>query len=286
MKTKWMRIAVLFVWVLTLGLGLVAPEAMGSSAAGQSEIVVDGSTTVGPIAKAFAEYYMGQNSGVTVSVSESGSGNGAKSLINGTCDVADMSRFMKDNEFKAAVDSGVFPVAHVVAVDGIAMIVHPANPVQKLTMAQVKDIYTGKVSNWRQLGGPNLPIVKISRDTNSGTYETFENLVMNKEEISAGTEYVNSNGAARARVQTTPTAIAYVGLGFVDDTVKALQINGIYPDRATVSSGRYPIARPLFMFTDGYPKLGTHLHAFVTLHLTEKGQEIIETIGFVPVTNY
>lgn len=258
----------------------------GSTFADENTIVVDGSTTVGPIAKAFAEYYMRQNPGVNITVSESGSGNGAKSLINGVCDVADMSRFMKPKEFEAAVSNGVTPVAHVVAVDGIALIVHPANPISGLTVEQVRDVYLGKVTNWKQLGGPNKKIVPISRDTNSGTFETFEKMVMKKEKIAAGTEYVGSNGAVRARVQSTPAAIGYVGLGFVDSTVKPLRMNNILPDPNTVASGRYPVARPLYMFTNGYPAMGSHLHAFVTLHLTPKGQEIIESIGFVPVTQY
>ncbi|MCK4282787.1 MAG: phosphate ABC transporter substrate-binding protein [Candidatus Brocadiae bacterium] len=256
------------------------------STAGSTKIVVDGSTTVGPIAKAFAEHYMGLHPEVNITVSESGSGNGAKSLINGVCDVADMSRFMKEREFKAAVEKGVMPVAHVVAMDGLPIIVHPSNPVKALTVQQVRDIYTGKITNWREVGGPNVRIVKISRDTNSGTYETFAKLIMKKEKIAPDTEHVGSNGAVRQRVQSTPAAIGYAGLGFVDRTVKALGINGVYPDRESVRSGRYPIARPLFMFTDGYPALGTRLHAFVTLHLSPKGQEIIEDIGFVPVTDY
>lgn len=257
----------------------------GSSVADE-RIVIDGSTTVGPIAKAFAEYYMEQNPGVNITVSESGSGNGAKSLINGTCDIADMSRFMKDKEFNAAVEAGVFPVAHVVAMDGIAVLVHPSNPISDLSVDQVRDIYLGIVTNWKELGGPNKKIIAISRDTNSGTYETFAKLVMNKQKMAASVEYVGSNGGARQRVQTTPAAIGYVGLGFVDRTVKPLKINAIEPTMLTVSSGTYPIARPLFMFTNGYPELGSHLHALVTLHLSPNGQEIIQAIGFVPVTSY
>ena len=258
----------------------------GTARADDNTIVVDGSTTVGPIAKAFAEYYMRQHPDVNITVSESGSGNGAKSLINGACDVADMSRFMKTKEFQAAVAKGVTPVAHVVAVDGIAIIVHPGNPISGLTVEQVRDIYMGKITNWKQVGGPNKKIITISRDTNSGTYETFEKLVMRKERISAGAEYVGSNGAIRARVQSTPAAIGYVGLGFVDRSVKALRMNKILPDRDTISSGRYPIARPLYLFTNGYPPMGSHLYSFVTLHLTPKGQEIVESIGFIPVTKY
>ncbi len=251
-----------------------------------NQIVIDGSTTVGPIAKAFAEYYMELNPGVNITVSESGSGNGAKSLINGTCDVADMSRFMKDKEFNAAVEKGIMPVPHVVAMDGIAMIVHPSNPIQEISTDQIRDIYLGKVINWNQLGGPNKEIVVVSRDTNSGTYETFEGLVMNKQKMAENVEYLGSNGAVRQKVQSTAAAIGYVGLGFVDRSVKSLVVNGVEATKQTVASGRYPIARPLYMFTNGYPELGSHVHQFVTLHLTRKGQEIVEAIGFVPVTAY
>ena len=279
---------------LTAGLLAIAVGISVASAADEAKLVLDGSTTVGPIAKAFAEYYMAKNKDVNVTVNESGSGNGAKSIINGTCDIANMSRFMKDKDFAAAVDKGVMPVAQVVAMDGLPVLVHPSNPVKEWTVEQVRDIYMGKTTNWKQVGGPDKEIVVISRDTNSGTYETFEGLVMThkvngektREKIKDGAEYVGSNGAIRARVQSTPAAIGYAGLGFVDKTVKALEINGIYPTPQTVTSGRYPIARPLFMFTNGYPKLGSHVHAFVTLHLSEKGQEIIEDIGFVPVTQY
>jgi phosphate transport system substrate-binding protein len=257
----------------------------GIAQAGES-IAIDGSTTVGPIAKAFAEYYMDLHKDVNITVSESGSGNGAKSLINGACDIADMSRFMKEKEFSAAVEKGIMPVAHVVAMDGIAMVVHPSNPVKNITVGQIRDIYLGNISNWSQLGGPNKEIVVISRDTNSGTYETFEKLVMAKQKMGEKVEYLGSNGAVRQKVQSTPVAIGYVGLGFLDRTVKSLVVDGIEPTRQTVASGRYPIARPLFMFTNGYPKLGSAVHAFVTLHLSPKGQEIVEAIGFVPVTSY
>jgi phosphate transport system substrate-binding protein len=271
--------------IKTLMTALIAATVAVTGFASDS-IVIDGSTTVGPIAKAFAEYYMSLNPDVNVQVSESGSGNGAKSLVNSACDVAAMSRFLKEKEFKAAVDNDVFPVAHVVALDGLPILVHPSNPIKGLTVEQVRDIYKGSITNWKELGGPDMDIIMISRDTNSGTYETFHKLVMAKEDIAGSAEYVGSNGAARQRVQSTPAAIGYAGLGFVDKTVKALEVNGIYPSHSTVASGEYPVARPLFMVTDGYPKLGTHLYRFMTLHLSEKGQEIVESIGFIPVTQY
>lgn len=252
----------------------------------EEKLVIDGSTTVGPIAKAFAEYYMKLNPGVNITVSESGSGNGAKSLINGSCQIATMSRLLKGNEFEAAVSSEVLPVTHVAALDGIAMIVHPSNPLKGLSMEQIKDIYTGKITNWSKVGGPNAGIVIISRDTNSGTFETFETRVLKGEKIVKTCEYAGSSGAIRQRVQTTPSALGYVGIGFIDKTVKALEANGVEPTPETVKNGAYPISRPLFMVTNDYPKMGSHLYKFVTLYLSRKGQEIIEEVGFIPVTSY
>ena len=136
-------------------------------------IVVDGSTTVGPIAKAFAEYYMAINPDINVTVSESGSGNGAKGVMNKTCDVGAMSRPMKNSEFSAAAEKGIQPVAHVVALDGLPILVHPSNPVSDLTVEQVRSIFKGEITNWKELGGPNKSIVMVSRDTNSGTYESL-----------------------------------------------------------------------------------------------------------------
>jgi phosphate transport system substrate-binding protein len=267
-------------------LSAVVITAIALTASAEQKIVIDGSTTVGPIAKAFAEYFMAAHPDVNITVSESGSGNGAKSIMNGTCDVADMSRPMKETEFKAAADNGIQPVAHVVALDGLPILVHPQNPIAELTIEQIRKIYTGEITNWKEVGGPDLGIVVITRDTNSGTYETFEGMVMDRQKITEKAEYVGSNGAIRQRVQTTPAAIGYAGLGFVDKTVKALKVNGVYPSAATVRTGEYPISRPLFMYTNGYPKLGSAVYQFVALHLTEDGQEIVEQIGFIPVTAY
>lgn len=270
----------LMLWTGCLALA-VALGAAPALAGEEARIVIDGSTTVGPLAKAFAEYYMQQNKGVSITVSESGSGNGAKGIINSTIDIGTMSRAMTEAELKAAEEKGVKPVAHQVCMDGVAIIVHPSNPVKGLTLAQVKDIYQGKIKKWSEVGGPALPIVRISRDTNSGTYETFEARVMKGERIAAAVEYVGSNGAIRQRVQSTPGAIGYVGLGFVDRTVKAIEIEGVMPCKETVSTAKYPISRPLYMYTNGEPKEGTHLANYINLYKTPKGREIIEAIGFV-----
>ncbi len=259
---------------------------VSSMTASAESLQIEGSTTVGPIADAFAEYFKKVYPDLDITVKKTGSGDGAAALVDGRCDIATMSRFMKDKEFSEAVKNGVYPVAHVVAMDGVCVVVHPSNPVKGLTKAQIRDIYMGKISNWSQVGGPSLPIVVISRDSSSGTYETFHNLVMEKKEMGSGVEYVNSNPQAHARVKTTAGAIGYVGIGFLDRNVKALKVDGIQPSRQTISSGVYPVARPLFMFTNGYPKLGSMVHKFCTFYLTETGQELIEAKGFVPLTVY
>ena len=250
----------------------------------EENLVLDGSTTVGPIAKAFAEFYMAANPGVNVTVSESGSGNGAKALLNGSCDIANLSRGMKDTELAACKEKGVDAKAHTVAYDALSLIVHPSNPVKELSREQVNRIYTGEIANWKEVGGVDQAIVVISRDTNSGTYESFKDLVLAKDaKIKPGAEYVGSNGAGRQRVQTTPSAIAFVGLGFVDATVKALSIDGVMPSVETTLDHTYPVARSLFMYTNGKPAEGSHAARFLALAQEPKGREIVEEIGFVPL---
>ncbi|MDD4103065.1 MAG: phosphate ABC transporter substrate-binding protein [Kiritimatiellae bacterium] len=253
-------------------------------ACAQDKLTLDGSTTVGPIAKAFAEYMMRQNPVVNITVSESGSGNGAKALLNNTCDIANLSRHLKEAEKKAMEEKGVKPVEHVAAFDALPVIVHPSNRVKGLTIEQVRDIYTGKIVNWKEVGGSDQRIVVISRDTNSGTYESFKELVLGKDDkIIEGAEYTGSNGGVRQRVQMTRGAIGYAGLGFVDRTVKALEINGVAPCAETVIAKKYPLARELFMFTNGEPAADSLAAKFIGLSRTARGREIIEEIGFVPM---
>jgi len=258
-------------------------------AADPETLQIEGSTTVGPIALAFAEAFMKERPGVSITVKQTGSGDGAAALVDGRCDIATMSRFMKEKEFKAAVartPMAVLPVAHVVAMDGVCIIVHASNPVAALTTEQIRKVYKGEVTNWNQLGGVDAPVVAITRDTSSGTFETFHKLVMNKEKMIDKVETVGSNPQAYQRVKSTPGAMAYVGLGFVKEGVKAVKVDGVLPTARAIASGTYPVARPLFMVTNGYPKLGSLAHAFVTFHLSEKGHDIVDEKGFVPVTEY
>ena len=274
--------------LLVVVVGLLAMVGQTTAAESRpSKLIVDGSSTVGPIAKAFADYLMSKDKTLNITVNESGSGNGAKSLIEGSCDVATMSRYMKDKEFQAAYKAGRKPNAHAIAIDGIAVTVNPANPVKNLKLGQIRDVYSGKITNWKQLGGPDMPIVVLTRDTSSGTYETFVKLVMGKGvKMKNQAEYVGSNGQMRTRIQTVKGAIGYLGLGFLDKTVKALRVNSIPATRRAIASGAYPLARHLYMFTNGFPPRGTLQHKFVSLYLTPEGQEIISRLGFVPLTSY
>jgi phosphate transport system substrate-binding protein len=272
------------------GLGTLAMCAavllIAAGAMAAEKLQIDGSTTVGPIGDAFAEAFKTLHPDCAITVSKTGSGDGAAALVDGRCDIAMLSRFMKDAEFKKAVVSDIYPVAHVIAMDGVCVVLHPSNPVQGLTTAQVRAIYKGEIRNWKEVGGVDRPIVVISRDTSSGTYESFNELVMKKEKMADNVEYVNSNPQAHARIKSTEGAIGYVGIGFMDRYVKAVKLDGVMPTRATIAKGIFPVSRPLFLFTNGYPKLGSMAHAFVTFHLTEQGQEIIEAKGFVPLTEY
>ncbi len=256
---------------------------LGVMAAGNAQaagkIVIDGSTTVGPIAKAFAEHYT-KTTGVQVTVSESGSGNGAKSLINKTCDIAAMSRPMKDNEVAAAKGKGVNPVEHVVALDGLCIVVHPSNRIVGLKKDQIRGIYMGKYTNWSQVGGPNAPIVVIQRESNSGTQDSFKELVMGKENpITKKAETQASSGAVKSRVASTPSAIGFIGMGYVDNSVKGLLVDGIDADPKTVRNGTYPVHRPLFFYTNGQPTGA--VKQFIDMPKTVEGKKIISETGFV-----
>jgi phosphate transport system substrate-binding protein len=263
--------------------GLVS--VVGAAEEAKQTLQLEGSTTVGPVGDAFAEAFM-KSQGCSITVKKTGSGDGVAALIDGRCDIAMSSRFLKPEEFKKAVENGVYPVAHTVAMDGVCVVLHPSNPINELTTAQIADIYMGKITNWKDLGGPDMAIVAISRDTSSGTYEVFHEKVMNKKDMAASVEYVNANPQAHARVKTTAGAIGYVGLGFLDRNVKAIKVNGVSPTKQTIAQGTFPVSRPLFLFTNGYPKLGSLIHAFCIFYLSEEGQEIIEAKGFVPMTNY
>ena len=224
---------------------------------------------------------MEQNPEVNITVRGGGSGNGIAALIDDATDIADASRFIKDGEFKKARENGVYPVPHRVAMDGIAVVVHPSNSVDGLSLADIKKIYTGEVTNWKELGGKDQEIVVVSRDSSSGTYEVFNEIAVGGERVTKEALLQSSNGAVHSTVAETPGAIGYIGLGYLSDKVKAVKVNGVKPSNSTVASGKFPIARPLFMFTDGWPEGLTA--QFINFVLSSQGQEIAKEQGYVPL---
>ena len=246
------------------------------------KIVIKGSTTVLPIAQKVAEIYMKDNPDVKISISGGGSGNGIKALIDGSTDIADSSRFIKKKEVTLAVENGRYPVPFAVAYDCIVPVVHPSNNIMNLTMAQLKDIYMGKIKNWKEIGGPDRPVVIISRDTSSGTYEVWYKKVMKKERVSPRALLQASNGAIVQAIAHNKNAIGYIGLGYMTGSVKALSVNNIEGSVETTLNGTYPISRPLYMFTQGWPK-GDTLNFINFIVHPEKGQKYVSEAGYVPL---
>jgi phosphate transport system substrate-binding protein len=240
---------------------------------------VEGSTTVLPIAQLAAEEFMNANPDVTISIQGGGSGVGIASLMDKTCDIADASRAMKDDEIKSAIAKGVNPVAHIVAMDGIAVILHSSNKIANLTVEQIRKIYTGKISNWKEVGGEDKKIVVLSRDSASGTFEAFAKLALNGEKVRRDALMNASNKAAATTVENTPAAIGYVGIGYVSSKVKAITVEGVVCNKINVLTKEYPLSRPLFMYTDGKPKGA--VKDFIDFILSKEGQELVETVGYV-----
>jgi len=268
-----MRNLISRLWVIVLiMLGMVAP-------CYAEKIVIEGSTTVLPIAQRAAEVFMDSNPAADISVRGGGSGVGIASLIDGTCDIADASRPIKDSELEKAASNGRSPKANVVAMDGICVVVNTANAVNGLTRKQVKDIYTGKISNWKEAGGSDSKIVVISRDSSSGTFEAFGELVLKGEKARPDALLQASNQAVVSAVSRTPGAIGYAGLGYLTSSVKAIDIDGVKPSKESVLTGSYGIGRPLFMYTDGKPKRA--VKNFIDFVLSERGQRLVEEEGFV-----
>jgi phosphate transport system substrate-binding protein len=261
------------------GLTLVLAAA-GHAWAGS--LVVKGSTTILPIAQKVAEEFMKENADVRISIAGGGSGNGIKALIDGTCDIAKSSRFLKKQELELAVGRGVYPVPFCIAYDCIVPVVHPSNPIANLTVEQLKNIYKGTVRNWKEVGGPDREIVVVSRDTSSGTYEVWEEMVLGGDKVYPGALLQASNGAVVQTVAKNKNAVGYIGIGYANPEVKPLAVNGVAGSEQTTLDGSYPVSRPLFMFTAGWPKLEAQRFLNYFLH-PEKGQRHVRETGFVPL---
>jgi phosphate transport system substrate-binding protein len=267
--------------IKTTILAMALILAGSSIAAASGTVVIKGSTTVLPIAQAAAEAYMKAHPGVNISLSGGGSGDGIKALIDKSTDIANSSRNMKKEEIALAKSKSVNPVEHTVAIDAIVPIVNPKNKVKGLTIDQLSQIYQGKIKNWKEVGGDDLAIVVVSRDSSSGTFESWGHLVLSGAKVSPRAQLQASNGAVAQAVSKNRYAIGYIGLGYLSKSVKAIEVNGIVASAKTALDKSYPVARPLFMYTDGTPTGETA--NFIKFLLSPAGQKIVKKEGFVPL---
>lgn len=259
-----------------LALGIVAP------ASAATEIVINGSTTVLPVIQKAGEAFMGANPGIQLTISGGGSGNGIKALNDGLCQVAMSSRDLKENERQLGKSKGVNAVRTAVAVDALVPVVHPSNKVVELSPEQLRDIYMGKLTNWKQVGGADGKIVVISRDTSSGTYETWEEKIMKKQKVAPSALLQASNGAVVQAVSKNRNAIGYIGFGYLDKSLKKLNVSGVEATPDTALSGSWPIARELYIFTNGEPQ-GAIKQLVDFLLDPQKGQKLVKEVGFIPL---
>lgn len=252
-----------------------------------------GSDTIVNLALAWAEEYQAAHLDVRISVTGGGSGTGIAALINGTVDIANASRQIKREEVDEARSRGIEPVEFVIARDAIALIVNPENPVSRLTLRQISDIYSGRINNWSEVGGEDRPIVRLSRETNSGTHIYFLETVLrlgdseDRTLFSMDTLLLPSSEGIISEVRQNPNAIGYDGLGYVPDDLKMIAIaqkeGGAYvlPSIATVNDSSYPIARDLYMYTNGEP--AGVVKQYLNWILAPQAQEIVAELGFVPI---
>jgi len=263
------------------------------AAGNKNSIQIKGSDTMVNLAQAWAEKYMEENPGEFVAVTGGGSGTGFSSLISGTCDIAMSSRNIKEKEIGLAKQKGIDPNEIKVALDGLAVVVNPNNPISKLTLEQLAGIFSGRISNWKELGGRDEKIVILSREVNSGTHVYFKEHVLRRNDLSSKEEFapralmLSSSQAIADEVAGNSAAIGYYGMGYISAKQKPLAIakdeksEYVEPGMENVISGKYPISRPLFLYTNGAP--GGLVKKFDDFCLSKNGQEIVIKTDFVPI---
>ena len=278
----------------TLSAGCTRSSGSASAASGQRTIQNKGSDTMVNLALAWAEAYREERPDVAIAVTGGGSGTGIAALINATVDIANASREMKDNEIEQARAKGIEPIEHLVAIDALAIIVNPANPIDRLTIGEMADIFTGRITNWSELGGDDADIILVSRETNSGTHVYFLDEVVrkgdsaNKDIFAPQTMLMPSSVGITSEIQRNPHAIGYDGLGYVTDHEKVIAVAEdaagpfVLPTVATGADGSYPIARGMYMYTAGEP--AGEIANFITWIMGPAGQQIVADLGFVPLT--
>ncbi len=254
----------------------------------KTSIQIKGSDTMVNLVSGLAEVYMKEHPQIEISVTGGGSGTGISALINGTTDICASSRTLKDNEREQAKARSVNPVELSIGMDGLAVMTNPKNPITELTLEQIKKIYTGAYTRWSDVGGPDQPIVVLSRESNSGTYVYFQEHVLEKADFSPTCRLMPSTGAIVQSLKDDQWAIGYGGVAYGESSgVKILGVKkapdapAVMPTEAAVLNGTYPIARPLFLYTNGQP-LG-HVKSFIDWTLTPAGQKIVTDTGYMPV---
>jgi phosphate transport system substrate-binding protein len=287
MKMKKMNFTVIAI------SGLLLLSGCGRKSDQSNVLQIKGSDTMVNLGQAWAEAYMKQNPGFSISVTGGGSGTGISGLLNGTCDIAEVSREMKEGEIKLAEAKGFEPIKIIVALDGLAVVVNPANKISELTIDQLGDVFNGKIKNWKDLGGRDAKIVLLSREVNSGTHVYFKEHVLRhgkadgKEEFAAEALLLSSSQAIADEVAQNVDAIGYYGMGYITAKEKALRVAkdkntpAVPPTMENVISGAYPISRPLLMYSKGEPK--GLAKAFIDYVLSPAGQQIVKKLDFVPV---
>lgn len=260
---------------------LLGSTGCAGSGASAGELTVAGSTTVMPIAEIAAEQFA-EHTGIHVLVSGLGSSAGIESVLNGTADIATSSRDLTEAE----KSTGEL-VTTEIATDGIAVIVNTQNPVANVTMDQLRAIYAGQITNWKELGGEDLPILVVNRDEASGTREAFKTIVMGDTRFDPAAAVLPGTGQVRDVVSRTPGAIGYISLGFVDSAftsakVKALAVNSVEPSEAAVEAGAYPVSRYLYFFTKGEPS-GT-AKEYIALVVSDEMAQTIRDAGYIPIS--
>lgn len=278
-----MRTVRLFTKKLFLLLGLAVVFLGSSHAMAAEELIISGSTTVLPIMQKVGEAFMAANPDITLSISGGGSGSGIKALNDGLCQIAMSSRDIKAAEVELAGKNGIEPVRTAIAVDALIPVVHPENPVKNLSVAQLRDIYAGRITNWRAVGGEDAKIVVISRDTSSGTYETWAEIIMQKERVAPTALLQASNGTVVQTVSGNKRAIGYIGFGYLTDSLRKLNVNGIEATAETALSKVWPIARELYVFTDGKPE-GAIGKLLAYMLDPQKGQKAVREVGYIPLS--
>ena len=252
-----------------------APETSAAPTVLSGTVSTDGSTSMEKVIGALSEAFMEANSKVTVTYNPTGSGTGIKAVQEGRCDIGLSSRALKDEEKASGLQETVL------AYDGIAMIVNPANPVEDLTLEQIADIYTGKITNWSELGGSDSEIVLIGREAGSGTRSGFEEIVEVKD-LCQYRQELSSTGDVIATVAQNPGAIGYASLASVKDTVKAVKVGGVTPSEETVKDGTYAIQRPFVLVTKEGVTLSETAQAFFNYAVSKDANAVVIAAGVVP----